>query len=111
MVRIALGRRHDVQLKLLRAVVLAESQFVVLGVELDVDDVVDCEWEGLESGVEFLDGVGPGVSVGGDQVAAVTDVRVVEMVIGCFYAVFEADSSAHPAYELFHLYGPTSLAV
>ena len=105
-----MGRWNDVQLKFLRAVVLAEPQFVVLRVKLDVDDIVDCEWEGLESGVEFLDGVGPGVSVCGDKVAAVADVCVVEMVIGCFYAVFEADSSAHPAYELLHLYAPTSLA-
>ena len=111
MVGISLRRRHDVQLKLLRAVVLAEPQFAVLGVELDIDDVVDSEGEGLECGVELLDRVRPGVAVGGDEVAAVADVGVVEMVVRCFYAVFEADSRAHPTHELLHLYAPAGLAV
>lgn len=88
MIRISLRWWDDVEFKFLRAVVLSEPELVVLRVELDVNDIVYRELEGLECGVEFFDGVGPCVAVCGDEVAAMADVGVVEVVVGCFYAVF-----------------------
>lgn len=55
MIGISLRRRDEIEFEFLRAVVLSEPELVVLGVEFDVDDVVDGELEGFERGVEFFD--------------------------------------------------------
>ena len=113
MVAVARRRRLDVEGKLVLvagAVVLAETQLAGLGVVFDVDDVVDCELEGLEGRVELLFRVRPAVAVGADQVAAVPDVCVVEMELGVLYALHQANPNAHPACKLFDLDTPPRLA-
>ena len=99
-VGVILRGRRDCQLELVVAGILSESDEARLGVILHVDDIVDGELEGFEGAVEGLDRVGPAVAVGADQVAAVADVRVVEMVVGLLDCVAEADADPDPSHEL-----------
>jgi hypothetical protein len=91
------------------AVVFAELDCLVLGVVLDVYGVVGGEVEALTGGVKLLGGVGPGVAIGGDEVAAVADVAVVEVVVRGLDHVLEADPHPYPPHELFHLDPPLRL--
>lgn len=50
--------------------------------------------------------MGPGVSVSRNEVASVTDVAVVEMVVGSLDDVLETNTDTDPTYEFFYLDAP-----
>ena len=108
MVDVASRWSYDGQfvLILILALVLPETDLQVDGVELDVDCIVGCKGEALARRVEFLDGVGPGVAVSRNQITAMADVAIVEVVVRRLYHILQADSDPYPSHELLHLEGP-----
>lgn len=86
--------------------ILPKSQFQRNRVVLDIDCIVGCELEALESRIVIFDGMGPRIPVGGDEIAAMSNICVVKVILGGFYAVFKADSNAHPPYEFLYLDTP-----
>ena len=50
--------------------------------------------------------MGPCVSVGRNQIASMTNVAIVEMIVGSFDEIFEADTNAHPSHKLLDFDAP-----
>lgn len=110
MIAVSRGGSNHVQFEFLWALVFSKSQFAVFRIVLNVDYVVYIKLESFKGRVQLLDWVGPTVTIGWNEVAAVAYVRVVKMIIGDFNEIFETDAETDPTNELFDSNSPSNFA-
>lgn len=107
MIGVSRRRRYNTELVFIfSCCVFLEPEFRGDGIVLNVDDIIDVKREAFVGRVELLYRMRPCVSVCRYQVASVSDVAVIEVVICGFDDVFETNADSNPADKLFDLDAP-----
>ena len=108
-ISIACRRGSDGQFVLFLGVfplIFSEPKLQIDRVILDINNIVICKGEAFAGRVELLDRMRPSVSIGRNQVWPMPNVAVIEVIVGSFNQILEANSDSNPSYKLLHLDSP-----